>query len=120
MEHRGEAHGREHVEVVAAGGAIRPEAQGHAGGQIRGHRRHAAGQLHVALGVVRDADVAPLEQRNLIVVDPYPVRGEGGRCPKVQVVENGHGPHLVPFLRQANLRLRLGQVDLNRHHQPLG
>ena len=57
VEKGGLAHRLEHVEVVVAGRAVRAEAERHAGGEILRHRRHAARQLHVALGVVRDADV---------------------------------------------------------------
>ena len=47
------AHRLEHVEVVVAGRAVGAEADGNAGRAHRRDRRGAAGELHVALGIVR-------------------------------------------------------------------
>ena len=58
VQERRLAHRLEHVQVVVAGRAIGAEPDRHAGRAQRRHRRGAAGQLHVALGIVRHADLA--------------------------------------------------------------
>ncbi len=57
VEERRLAHGPEHVQVVVARGAVGAETDGNARLPHRLHRCDAARQLHVALGIVRDADV---------------------------------------------------------------
>ena len=114
-EERRLAHGLEHVEVVVAGGAVGAEAERDAGAQILRHRRGAARQLHVALGVVRHTDAAPLEDLDVLVGHPDPMGGQRPRTPEADRFQVADRRHLVLLARDADFVLGLRQVNDDRH-----
>ena len=87
-EERRLAHRLEHVEIVVAGGAVGAERRALTpAARYFDDRRGAARQLHVAFRVVRDADVAPLQNRDVLVGHPDAVRGQRLRSPEADRLE---------------------------------
>ncbi len=84
-----EVHGLKQVEVVVAGGPIRPQPDADAGRQQLRHRCNAGGQLHVALGIVRDLGVAFGDEGDVLVVDPHAVHQERAVVEQSQALEVG-------------------------------
>ena len=74
MKQCGQAHGLEHVEVIVAGRSVRAKSNRDAGRQELGHRRDAAGELHIAFGVVRHRHVVAAKQLDVRGVHPHAVR----------------------------------------------
>ena len=111
VQQRRDTHRLEHVEVVVAGRAVGAEADADVGAQIGRHRRRPARQLHVALGIVRDADAARLEDRDVGIGDPDAVRAEHAGAEEAEAVEIRDRRRLEPLLRGLNLVARLGEMD---------
>ena len=114
-EERRLTHRLEHVEVVVARGTVGAECQVHAGRQILQHRCGAAGQLHIALWVMRDADIVLLQDRDVVVGHPDAVGGHRLRSPEAERLEVAGGRVLVFVARRLHLVLRFRQVDEDRH-----
>ena len=109
-----EIHGREEVEVVVAGGPVGPQADADPGGQQRGHRRDAGGELQVALRAVRHAGAARGDPRDVRLVQPDRMHEQGAFVQETGRVEQAHGRGPVRGADALDLRAGLGRVDLEQ------
>ncbi len=114
------AHGLEHVEVVVACGTVGAEANGNAGGAHRRYRRHPTGQLHVALGIVRNADVPARQDLNLGRRQVDPMCRNRPRPPEAQRLEVLRGRGVILLVRRGNFIPGFREMDDDRNVQPVG
>src|ERR1039458_8750561 len=101
--HRPEIHFLEHVEiVVAARRAVGTESHGEIERQHARHRRHAAGEFHIAGRAMRDADAAQFQNRQVTLVHPHGVRRYRAAVPHPKVVQRlgGRGVPLGQLVHQ--------------------
>ncbi len=98
---------------IVGGAAIGAQRDGNAPAQHLGHRRDAAAQLHVALGIVDGDHSALLEQIQVLVGHVDTVDGGQPLVDQTKTVQVGEGGRVVPSRDLFHLVASLGYVDLH-------
>ena len=99
-----------------------PRPTGMPAARIAGDRRDAAGQLHVALGIVRDADVPARQDLDVVRRQVDAVRRDRPRPPEAQRLEDTPvGVGLILLVRAVlTSSLVSDEMDDDRDVQPIG
>ena len=110
LEKRGRAQLLPHVEVVVRAGTVRGHRHRRSGRPQPLDGRHAAGDLHVALGIVGHDDAATRQRFDVDVGQMDAVGTDRPLRQQAQTVEVLDGRAAVTLAHDAHLVLRLGDV----------
>ena len=119
-EQGGGAQLAEHVQVVVAGGAVRPQGDVDPGPQEPCHRAETAGKLEVGLGAVDHVGPGLRQAGDLGLLELGHVHGDEPGAHQAEAVQPGQGALAVVPQGLDDLVVGLVQVDMDRHLQLVG